>query len=227
MIVCGCGSNGGGGGAALTVIESCTSSAAAHVASPAWDAVTEQVPSSSRVRIGPSTLQVEGVSAWNVTVRPEVALAAISISEPTMSDTGRSNAMVCGVAPAATISGAGSWRAPTSERPSSGRRSPSRARPPARREPAFPSSPPCARWVTPPRVTMLRWKSQRVQSLFVGSGAGTPSWEPPGAVGPSAVHRPRGGRGFRACCGGRLDRRRPGRRDRAAAAGDEPEADER
>ncbi len=51
--------------------------------------------------------------------------------------------------------------------------------------------------------------------------------EQPSAVGASAVHRPRGGRGFRACRGGRLDRRRPGRRDRAAAAGDEPEADER
>ena len=55
----------------------------------------------------------------------------------------------------------------------------------------------------------------------------TPSGEQPGVVGRSAVHRPWGGRGFRACCGGRLDRRRPGRRDRAPAAGDEPEADER
>ena len=110
VIVWGCGS-GGGGGAGSTDIESWTSGAGSHVASPGWEAVTVHVPWAMRSRTPPVTAQVDGVFDAKLTGRPDVEVAARSIDDPTTSEAGRSKLIVCGVNAAAGP--ASSWAVAT------------------------------------------------------------------------------------------------------------------
>ena len=58
--------------------------APAYVASPAWVAVTEQVPSASAVRVEPEIEQTAGVEVAYVTARPELAVAVSGVVPPTV-----------------------------------------------------------------------------------------------------------------------------------------------
>ena len=49
--------------------------AAAKRSSPAWEAITVQVPTAARVTVDPETVQTDGVPELNDTARPEVAEA--------------------------------------------------------------------------------------------------------------------------------------------------------
>ena len=63
--------------------------APAYVASPAWVAVTEQVPSASAVRVEPEIEQTAGVEVAYVTARPELAVAVSGVVPPTVRLAGR------------------------------------------------------------------------------------------------------------------------------------------
>ena len=62
---------------------------AAYVASPAWDAVIEQIPSASAVRVEPETEQTALVPDAYVTGRPDDAIAVSVRVSPTMRVAGR------------------------------------------------------------------------------------------------------------------------------------------
>ncbi len=62
-------------GRAWTANDCCTPRAAAKRSSPAWEAITVQVPTAARVTVDPETVQTDGVPELKDTARPEVAEA--------------------------------------------------------------------------------------------------------------------------------------------------------
>ena len=80
-----------------TAKDRCRSRAAAKRSSPAWEAVTAQVPTAIAVTVSPETVHTEGVSERKDTTSPEVADADREATWPTALADGCAKAIVCEV----------------------------------------------------------------------------------------------------------------------------------
>src|SRR5689334_12871210 len=86
-----------------TAKDRCRSRAAAKRSSPAWEAVTAQVPTAIAVTVSPETVHTEGVSERKDTTSPEVADADRVPDWPTTAARGCAKAIACGVFPTTTL----------------------------------------------------------------------------------------------------------------------------
>jgi hypothetical protein len=91
-------------GALATWNDRVTGTAAAYVASPAWAAVTVQVPADTSVTVVPATVQTPWVDDVNVTASPEPAVAvSVRVPAVTRTSVGCANVIVCEVEVTANV----------------------------------------------------------------------------------------------------------------------------